>query len=174
MRLDQNDSQAEKSGISKRALIDPRMFGLNMTRFMLHHWSGTRILGIPSSDSNIPTGSLYHRFHGDSGDQKVAITGMIGCTALMVVSRAGLYVVRFYEYPSFNAGFSNSILGRVRQDVLFWKHVSRVLWKGTVDNEGRRIWALLPFVEGVGQADQGKPEFKGPGDIVKVLIVTPR
>lgn len=145
-----------------------------MTEFLYHMWPGTTVLPAAPPQSVIPTRSLYHRFHGDIGDQKFAVRGIHGCTALVVASRAGFYVAHYYEEPSFDAGFSRSLIGRLRQDFTFWKQVQRSLRRDIVDVDGVLIPALLPFVEGTGQARRGEPEFKGPGDIVKVLIVTPR
>lgn len=97
----------------------------------------------------------------------VGLQGLYGCTAIVVTSRYGLYMAKFFEYPSFVGSAKQK-----KQDNLFWRQVILLLKRGLHDPDGYIDHPGLS--EGMGNGTEYFPGVFKPGSEIQAAIISPK
>lgn len=88
------------NSLSKRRLSTPADYGDNVADFLLSELFLAESLDIYGTNGGPSTG--FARVLGNEG-YDAAVHGLYGCTSVVVVSQAGMWISHFWEIPSFRA-----------------------------------------------------------------------
>lgn len=159
--------QGGKARKSKRVLDGPQNapWRGNTNEFMSFQWKNKDIkildLGSTDDDDEAPPSTSEFLPLEDS-QVNFGVTGLCGCTSLVVASTQGVWISHFWEDPSFDDSDDHPYITEEQQQEIFKREVLDVLGPG----DG------TPEFEGLSQyIGQGKPF--GPNTYVQAVVITP-
>ncbi|KAL9611325.1 MAG: hypothetical protein Q9167_004008 [Letrouitia subvulpina] len=124
------------NGLSKRTLRTPADYGGNVMNFLLSEYAWAEWLNIHGTNGGPSTG--FARALGNKR-YDAAVHGLYGCTSVVVVSQAGMWISHFWEIPSFRATVANWGQPRTAPDIAnFNDHVINQMQNGGNDIQGLR------------------------------------
>lgn len=126
--------------LNKRTLRTPADYGGNVMNFLLAEYSFAEWLDIHGTNGGPSTG-----FARGLGNRRydAAVHGLFGCTSVLVVSQAGMWISHFWEIPSFRATQENWRQSRTAPDIVnFNDQVINQMQNGGPDIPGLRQFAV--------------------------------
>lgn len=122
--------------VSKRILRTPADYGGDVTQFIIRELERADKLDIHGTNGGFSTGFarplLNQRYDA-------AVYGLYGCTSVVVVSQAGMWISHFWEIPSFRATEATWRQPRTAPDIAkFNDHVINQMKNGGNDIPGLR------------------------------------
>lgn len=145
------------TGLSKRTLRTPADYNGDVTAFLLTEYLWAEELNIYGPNGNALSTGFARRFINQRYDAYVG--GLYGCTSVVVLSQAGMWVSHFWEIPSFRASKEAWGQPRTAADIAnFNDHVINQMQNGgpdivglrqftaaggELDTSQRPIWAMI-------------------------------
>ena len=103
------------NNLSKRKLRTPADYSGDVTSFLLSEYLSAEWLFI--GDAQDPKGSTGWARQLINQRYDAAVSGLYGCTSVVVVSRSAMWISHFWEIPSFRAKTENWLQPRVQEDI---------------------------------------------------------
>ncbi|KAL8731409.1 MAG: hypothetical protein Q9181_004310 [Wetmoreana brouardii] len=132
--------------LSNRRLRTPADYGGNAAKFLLDEYALAERLDIYGTNGGPSTG-----FARPLANQRydAAVGGLYGCTSVVIVSQAGMWISHFWEIPSFRATWATWMQPRTAPDIAnFNDHVI-----DQMQNGGNDIPGLRQFTAAGGEFD---------------------
>ena len=128
--------------LDKRVLRTPaNNYGGNVENFLLAEYKNAEWLNIDGTNGGLSTG-----FAKALGNQRLdaAVTGLFGCTSVIVASQAGVWMSHFWEIPSFRATQETWGKARTAPDIAnFNEQVINQMQNGGPDIPGLRQFTAV-------------------------------
>ena len=125
-----------RKSLNKRTLRTPADYGGDVVEFLLSEYRVANWLNIDGTNGGPSTG-LARGLGNRRFD--AAVHGLFGCTSVVVVSQAGMWISHFWEIPSFRATEENWRKPRTAPDIAnFNDHVINQMQNGGPDIPGLR------------------------------------
>lgn len=127
--------------LSKRILTTPATYGGDVTKFLLGEYAWAEWLDLDGLNGGTSTG-LFRPLEKIRYD--AAVHGLYGCTSVVVISKAAMWISHFWEVPSFRYRNENCGQPRTAPDIAnFNNHVINEMQNGGVDIPGLRQFTAV-------------------------------
>ena len=138
-------SKSPIKSLGKRVLKTPADYGGDVTEFLFGEYAWAEWLDIDGVNGGDSTG-----FFRPLGNRRydAAVHGLFGCTSVVVVSKAAMWISHFWEVPSFRWRKENWGQPRTAPDIAnFNNHVINEMQNGGLDIPGLRQYTAAggPF-----------------------------